>query len=121
MNIELQDLYRTQLEPLEKKRMVMMGRAPEHLQVGMQVKRDWSSSLITQFLVLSKRTFRERVRDYMDILRLFQAIGVAVLLGLLWWKSRVKNEAQLRDQVDMNFLSTCHGSLLYVEMKNHDT
>ena len=95
----MQDKYRIELEPLEKKRLVMMGKAPEHLQVGMQVKRDWSSSWITQFMVLSKRTFRERVRDYMDVLRLFQAIGVAILLGLLWWKSKVKNEAQLRDQV----------------------
>ena len=95
----MQSKYRAEVEPVEKKRLVMMGKAPNHLQVAMQVKRDWSSSWMTQFLVLSKRTFRERVRDYMDFLRLFQAIGVSILLGLLWLRSKVENEAQLRDQV----------------------
>lgn len=60
-------------------------------------------SWIEQFLILSKRTFRERCRDYLDKLRLAQAIGVAVLLGLLWWKSKIGTEAQLRDQVGLIF------------------
>lgn len=50
-------------------------------------------------MILSKRTFRERCSDYFDKLRLVQATGVAVLLGLLWWKSNTDTEAQLRDQV----------------------
>lgn len=50
-------------------------------------------------MILSKRTFRERCSDYFDKLRLVQATGVAVLLGLLWWKSNIDTEAQLRDQV----------------------
>jgi hypothetical protein len=53
-----------------------------------------------QFIILYKRTFRERCRDYFDKLRLVQALGVAVLLGLLWWKSKTGTEAQLRDQVN---------------------
>lgn len=48
---------------------------------------------------MCKRTFKERWRDYFDQIRLIQALGVAVLLGLLWWKSNIKTEAQLRDQV----------------------
>lgn len=50
-------------------------------------------------MILSKRTYRERCSDYFDKLRLVQATGVAVLLGLLWWKSNIDTEAQLRDQV----------------------
>ena len=50
-------------------------------------------------MILSKRTFRERCSDYFDKLRLVQATGVAVILGLLWWKSNTDTEAQLRDQV----------------------
>lgn len=50
-------------------------------------------------MIISKRTYRERRRDYYDKLRLVQSIGVAVLLGLLWWKSSAATEAQLRDQV----------------------
>lgn len=50
-------------------------------------------------MIIFKRTYRERCRDYFDKLRLVQALGVAVLLGLLWWKSKTGTEAQLRDQV----------------------
>lgn len=53
-------------------------------------------------MILLKRTFRERRRDYFDKLRLVQALGVAVLLGLLWWKSETGTEAQLRDQVKLS-------------------
>lgn len=51
-------------------------------------------------MILSKRTYKERCRDYFDKLRLFQALGVAILLGLLWWKSVTATEAQLRDQAN---------------------
>ena len=50
-------------------------------------------------MILLRRTFRERCTDYFDKLRLVQALGVAVLLGLLWWKSNIDTEAHLRDQV----------------------
>lgn len=53
-------------------------------------------------MIIMKRTFRERRRDYFDKLRLLQSLGVAVLLGLLWWKSSAATEAQLRDQVNIS-------------------
>ncbi|XP_061968642.1 ABC transporter G family member 26 [Populus nigra] len=73
------------------------------LQLAIQVKRDWTLSWWEQFIIMYKRTFRERCRDYFDKLRLVQALGVAVLLGLLWWKSKTGTEAQLRDQVGLMF------------------
>ncbi|KAJ6966076.1 hypothetical protein NC652_003839 [Populus alba x Populus x berolinensis] len=78
-------------------------RVPESLQLAIQVKRDWTLSWWEQFIIMYKRTFRERCRDYFDKLRLVQALGVAVLLGLLWWKSKTGTEAQLRDQVGLMF------------------
>lgn len=51
-----------------------------------------------QFMILLKRTYRERCRDYFDTIRLVQALAIAILLGLLWWKSNCRTEAQLRDQ-----------------------
>jgi len=71
----------------------------EPLRVAIQVKKDWTISWWEQFMILSRRTLRERYREYFDTLRLVQAVGVAVLLGLLWWKSNTATEAQLRDQV----------------------
>ncbi|CAJ1963842.1 unnamed protein product [Sphenostylis stenocarpa] len=36
-------------------------------------------------------------------LKLVQALGIALLLGLLWWNSSTNTEAQLRDQVGLAF------------------
>ncbi|XP_024029813.1 ABC transporter G family member 26 [Morus notabilis] len=102
----LQLKYKTQLEPKEKEENHRSTKTPEHLQVAIKVKKDWSLSWWDQFFILSKRTFRERWRDYFDKLRLVQAVGVAVLLGLLWWKSKTDTEAHLRDQVGLMFY-TC--------------
>ncbi|KAJ4725338.1 ABC transporter G family member [Melia azedarach] len=99
----LQLKYKTQLEPKEKEENHRNSKTPEHLQLAIQVKKEWTLSWWDQFLIISKRTFRERYRDYFDKLRLVQALGIAVLLGLLWWKSQTKTEAQLRDQVGLIF------------------
>lgn len=99
----LQLKYRTKLEPKEKEENHRKTKTPEHLQAAVQVKKDWTMSWLEQFMILLKRTFRERRRDYFDKLRLVQALGVAVLLGLLWWKSSTETEAQLRDQIGLMF------------------
>ncbi|XP_021646692.2 ABC transporter G family member 26 [Hevea brasiliensis] len=99
----LQLKYKTQLEPKEKEENHQRAKAPEQLQMAIQVKKDWTLSWGEQFEILLKRTFRERCRDYFDKLRLLQALGVAVLLGLLWWKSKTGTETQLRDQVGLMF------------------
>ncbi|XP_055823867.1 ABC transporter G family member 26 isoform X3 [Solanum dulcamara] len=88
---------------LESKENHQGSKAPEHLQMAVTVKKDWTISWWEQFRVLSKRTYRERCRDYFDKLRLVQSIGVALLLGLLWWKSSTATEAQLRDQIGLMF------------------
>ncbi|KAJ8754835.1 hypothetical protein K2173_015347 [Erythroxylum novogranatense] len=99
----LQVKYENQLEPKEKEENHRCKKAPEHLQLAIQVKKDWTLSWWDQLTILSRRTFRERCRDYFDKLRLVQALGVAILLGLLWWKSQIKTEAQVRDQVGLLF------------------
>ncbi|KAG0515046.1 hypothetical protein BDA96_10G245400 [Sorghum bicolor] len=83
------------------------SRAPptEQLRLALRARKDHRRSIgwFQQFAVLSRRTFRERTSDYLDKMRLAQAVGVALLLGLLWWKSQTGNEAQLRDQVGLIF------------------
>ncbi|KAI4307835.1 hypothetical protein L6164_030973 [Bauhinia variegata] len=115
----LQLKYKTLLEPKEKENHRTI-RAPEHLQLAIQVKREWTLSWLDQFMILSKRTFRARCKDYFDKLRLVQALGIALLLGLLWWKSSTNTEAQLRDQVGLMFYicilwtSSCIFGAVYV-------
>ncbi|KAG2317880.1 hypothetical protein Bca52824_021002 [Brassica carinata] len=95
--------YKTDLEPKEKEENHRNRKAPEHLQIAIQVKKDWTLSWWDQFMIIFRRTFRERRRDYFDMLRLVQSLGVAVVLGLLWWKSKTDTEAHLRDQVGLMF------------------
>ncbi|KAL2483688.1 ABC transporter G family member 26 [Forsythia ovata] len=99
----LQHKYKVELEPKEKQENHQISKASERLQLAIQVKKDWTLTWWEQFRILCKRTFKERWRDYFDQLRLVQALGVAVLLGLLWWKSNTKTEAQLRDQIGLLF------------------
>ncbi|KAL5803805.1 hypothetical protein ACOSQ3_030605 [Xanthoceras sorbifolium] len=99
----LQLKYKTQLEPKEKEENHLNTMTPEDLQLAIQVKKDWTLSWWEQFTIVCRRTFKERCRDYFDKLRLVQALGIAVLLGLLWWKSQTGTEAQLRDQVGLIF------------------
>ncbi|XP_054817410.1 ABC transporter G family member 26 isoform X1 [Prosopis cineraria] len=116
----LQLKYKILLEPQEKEENHGATKAPENLQVAIQAKKEWTLSWFDQFMVLSKRTFRTRCKDYFDKVRLVQALGVAVLLGLLWWKSSIHTEAQLRDQVGLMFYicifwtSSCIFGAVYV-------
>lgn len=75
--------------------------AAKQLRMAVRMRKDRRGGIgwLEQFTVLSRRTFRERAADYLDKMRLAQSVGVALLLGLLWWKSQTSNEAQLRDQV----------------------
>ncbi|XP_047074287.1 ABC transporter G family member 26-like [Lolium rigidum] len=86
-----------------KLQKVAARRPGEQLKLAIRMRKDRSINWFQQFLVLSRRTFRERAADYLDKMRLAQAVGVALLLGLLWWKSKTGNEAQLRDQVGLIF------------------
>ncbi|KAI3969445.1 hypothetical protein MKX01_020006 [Papaver californicum] len=98
----LQHKYKAIVEPKEKENQ-RTTPTPTNLQMAIQVKKDWTMTWGEQFMILLKRTYRERCRDYFDKLRLVQSLGVAVLLGLLWWKSKTGTEAQLRDQVGLLF------------------
>lgn len=79
-------------------------KVSKRLQVAIRQKScGWTVSWVEQLVILTKRTYRERCWDYFDNLRILQSIGVAVLLGLLWWKSKIGTEAELRDQIGLMF------------------
>ncbi|WJX60438.1 ABC transporter G member 26 [Trifolium repens] len=112
--------YKDILEPKEKENH-KRANTPKHLQLAIQVKKEWTLSWLDQFVnILYKRTFKARCMEYFDILRLVQALGIALLLGLLWWKSTINTEVQLRDQVGLMFYicifwtSTCIFGAVYV-------
>ncbi|KAK7305280.1 hypothetical protein VNO77_43183 [Canavalia gladiata] len=116
----LQLKYKVLLESKEKEENHRVASTPKHLQLAIQVKKEWTLTWLDQFMILSRRTFKARCKDYFDKLRLVQALGIALLLGLLWWKSSINTEAQLRDQVGLAFYicifwtSTCIFGAVYV-------
>ncbi|XP_057725510.1 ABC transporter G family member 26-like [Arachis stenosperma] len=112
--------YKEILDPKEKLENHGVVNTPKHLQLAIQVKKEWTLSWLDQFIILYKRTFTARCKDYFDKLRLIQALGIAIILGLLWWKSSTKTEAQLRDQIGLMFYicifwtSSCIFGAVYV-------
>ncbi|MED6219790.1 ABC transporter G member 26 [Stylosanthes scabra] len=112
--------YKEILDPKEKLENHGVVNTPKHLQLAIQVKKEWTLSWLDQFIILYKRTFTARCKDYFDKLRLIQALGIAIILGLLWWKSSTNTEAQLRDQVGLMFYicifwtSSCIFGAVYV-------
>lgn len=60
----------------------------------------WTSSWWQQFLVLLKRSLKERRYESFGGLRIFQVLTVSILAGLLWWQSTT---SQLQDQVGLLF------------------
>ncbi|CAK9231345.1 unnamed protein product [Sphagnum troendelagicum] len=95
--------YMTRLAPEERRAMCEMGNVSKELEDAIKAKQDWASSWWTQFLILFKRTFNERRVDYFSSLKILQAIGVAVLLGLLWWRSKTQTNADIQDQLGLIF------------------
>ncbi|KVI10391.1 AAA+ ATPase domain-containing protein [Cynara cardunculus var. scolymus] len=75
----------TELETKEKEANHRTGKAPEHLRLAIQVKKDWTISWWDQFLILFKRTYRERWRDYFDTLR----IGLLFYVCIFWTSSSI--------------------------------
>ncbi|KAK9089170.1 hypothetical protein Scep_028252 [Stephania cephalantha] len=58
----------------------------------------WSTTWLQQFSVLLKRGLKERRHESFSFLTVFQVLAVAVICGLLWWKS-----TRLQDQIGLLF------------------
>ncbi|KAG0624484.1 hypothetical protein M758_3G251200 [Ceratodon purpureus] len=95
--------YRSLLEPLEKQSLHQTETISKDLVRATKGKKVWTSSWGSQFLILFKRTWTERRKDYFNVLKFVQAIGVAVLLGLLWWQGKLETNANIQDQQGLLF------------------
>ncbi|XP_050219522.1 ABC transporter G family member 9-like [Mercurialis annua] len=60
----------------------------------------WATSWWQQFSVLTRRGLKERKNESFSALRIFRVLGVAILSGLLWWKS---DTSHLQDQMGLLF------------------
>lgn len=60
----------------------------------------WSTSWSQQFIVLLKRDLKERKHEPFSVLRISKIVVIALLTGLLWYKSSVSH---LQDQIGLLF------------------
>ncbi|KAK4493225.1 hypothetical protein RD792_017905 [Penstemon davidsonii] len=60
----------------------------------------WSNTWWQQSYVLFRRGLKERKHESFSVLKIAQVLFVAILSGLLWWKS---NNSHLQDQVGLLF------------------
>ena len=67
----------------------------EHTNIG-----EWPTTWWQQFLILLKRSLKERKHESFDFLKIAQILIVAFLVGLLWWQSTISH---LQDQVSLQF------------------
>ncbi|RWW63034.1 hypothetical protein BHE74_00029806, partial [Ensete ventricosum] len=66
-------------------------------------KRDWGASWWQQYSILFWRGLNERRHDYLSWMRITQVLAIAVILGLLWWKSSSTTTRGLEDQAGLLF------------------
>ncbi|KAK7317703.1 hypothetical protein RJT34_02147 [Clitoria ternatea] len=70
---------------------------------------EWPTNWLQQFLVLLKRNVKERKYGSLSGLRICQVLAVALIVGLLWYKSDISH---VQDQVGLLFfISSFWGSL----------
>ncbi|KAL3693667.1 hypothetical protein R1sor_007318 [Riccia sorocarpa] len=102
----LRSKYRSNLEGTVKEKLRADDVVPSELKAAILVKKSWTSSLLFQFVTLSRRNSKARRKDYLNVLRLGQGIAVALLLCMLWWRSELETEQDIRDQVGLLFYIT---------------
>lgn len=110
--------FKVAIEPKEKASH-RVTKAPEHLQLAVQVKKDWTMTWWDQFFILSKRTFKERCRDYFDKLRLVQALGVTMIFGAVYVFPFEKVYLVKERKADMYRLSVYYVSSTLCDMLAH--
>ncbi|GAB2215674.1 hypothetical protein Droror1_Dr00020069 [Drosera rotundifolia] len=97
---DLVTLYNAKLAAQVKSEIKEHDDTIQNIPVDRKVGK-WATTWFQQFSVLLSRGLKERRHESFDALKIIQVLVVAVLSGLLWWRSDISH---LQDQV-MNFPS----------------
>ncbi|XP_058762719.1 ABC transporter G family member 22-like isoform X2 [Vicia villosa] len=99
----LVEAYESQAAETKKKTTVSLPLDEALKTKASSPKRQWGASWDEQFSILFWRGIKERRHDYFSWLRITQVLSTAIILGLLWWQSDVKNPKDLQDQAGLLF------------------
>nr|ANW72279.1 ABC-2 type transporter family protein [Tradescantia hirsutiflora] len=100
----LVEAYETRVAHEEKKRLLTPLSISEDLRaIVTSSKRRWGASWWQQYSILFYRGLKERRHDYLSWMRIIQVITTAIILGLLWWRSKSKTTQDMQDQAGLLF------------------
>lgn len=97
------EAYETNVAPIEKAKLMALNEVTEDLKSSVSAKREWGVTWWDQFSILFVRGLKERRHEYLSFLRIAQVILTALILGLLWWQSRIDTAKGLQDQIGLVF------------------
>ncbi|KAL9260303.1 ABC transporter G family member 9-like protein [Drosera capensis] len=96
---DLVTLYNTKLAAQVKSEIKEHDSTIQDVPINRKVGK-WATTWFQQFSVLLSRGLKERRHESFDALKIIQVLVVAVLSGLLWWRSDISH---LQDQVGLLF------------------
>ncbi|KAJ7562979.1 hypothetical protein O6H91_03G091500 [Diphasiastrum complanatum] len=99
----LVEKFKSQAAMLDNKKLLQFVPFNEELKEAILEKREWSTSWWQQFNVLLVRGLSERRHEYLSWLRVLQVTAISVIIGMLWWQSKIHNENEILDQVGLIF------------------
>lgn len=99
----LVNTFNQELAPQERTKLFALESTREELKLAISEKRLWSTTWTQQFSILFIRGLKERRHEFLSWLRFVQCIAISLIVGCLWWRSKIQTEAQLSDQAGLVF------------------
>jgi hypothetical protein len=99
----LVNTFNQELAPQERAKLFALESTKEELKLAISEKRLWSTTWTQQFSILFIRGLKERRHEFLSWLRFVQCIAISLVVGCLWWRSKIHTENQLSDQAGLVF------------------
>eukprot|EP01018_Ginkgo_biloba_P010057 Gb_08303 [translate_table: standard] len=99
----LVEAYETHVGPKEKEKLLELKEISDDWKSAVTSRHEWGATWWEQFSILFRRGLKERRHEYLSWLRVAQVLSTAILLGLLWWQSKINSPKGLQDQTGLLF------------------
>ncbi|KAH9559455.1 hypothetical protein CY35_06G059200 [Sphagnum magellanicum] len=99
----LVDSYHQELAPKEETILQADSEITKEMRLATLEKMERSATWVQQFMVLLVRGLKERRHDYLNWLKFVQVVTLSVIVGLLWWQSKLDTETELSGQLGLVF------------------
>ncbi|CAK9274523.1 unnamed protein product [Sphagnum jensenii] len=103
VNDFLVDSYHQELAPKEEAILQADSEITKAMRLATLEKMERSATWVQQFMVLLVRGLKERRHDYLNWLKFVQVVTLSIIVGLLWWQSKIDTETELSGQLGLVF------------------